>query len=246
MPHTPAVNTRTFRALDERPTDVETTLIGSSSLVSPAASRTGRIALFAAGTMLTAIGVAAMIEAHLGAGPGDVMIGAMASMIGVSHGTAAQAMQAAFILVALSLGRRPGPGTLASLLLLGPTINLAILLLPAPVASTPRVAMAIVGLLATGVGVGLTIGARFGPSTGELWADAVSSKTGSDKQRVRWALEATLVGLGFVFGGPVGVVTIVFALTIGPLIDIGTRLAASVRGVTRKQWERSALRFSRL
>jgi uncharacterized membrane protein YczE len=240
------MDTRSFRALEKRPDDLETALIGSSFLVSTAVSRTGRIGLFVAGTMLTAVGVAAMILAQFGAGPGDVMIGAMATMIGISHGTAAQAMQAAFILVALGLGRRPGPGTIASLLVLGPSINLALLLIPVPVAVTPRVALAVTGLLATGVGVGLTIGARFGPSTGELWADAVSSKTGSDKQHVRWALEATLVSLGFVFGGPVGVVTIVFALTIGPLIDVGTRIAASVRGATRRQWERSALRFSRL
>lgn len=240
------MNTRTFRALPGRPNDLETTLEGSSLLVSPAASRAGRVALFAAGTMLTALGVAAMLQAQLGAGPGDVMIGAMASMIGIAHGTAAQAMQAGFILVALGLGRRPGPGTLASMLLLGPSINIALVLIPVPVAIPAKAILALLGLLATGVGVGLTIGARFGPSTGELWADAVSSKTGSEKQHVRWALEGTLVALGFIFGGPIGLVTIVFALTVGFLIDVGTRLAASVRGASRRQWERSALRFSRL
>jgi len=215
--------------------------------MAPAAVRLpGRAALFSSGIVTAGLGIAALLRADLGTGPGDVMIGAMAAQIGVSHGTAAQAMAAGFIIVAMVLGGRPGPGTFATAIFLGPIINVAFLALPVPGSLVARAVLASAGLAAMGLGVGLSIGARFGPSTGELWADAVARRLGTNKQTVRLSLEVTLVALGFVLGGPVGVVTIVTAVAIGPLIDLGTRMAIQVSGASARQWERSTRRLSRL
>ncbi|MDX1509841.1 MAG: hypothetical protein R3249_00700 [Nitriliruptorales bacterium] len=239
------MDTRTLQAIPIGRVASLTPVVEARSNVPDAVRVPARTVLFAAGLVTAGTGVAALLRADLGTGPGDVMIGAMAAQIGVSHGTAAQALATAFIIVAMLLGRRPGPGTIATAALLGPIINVALAVLPFPGSFAARVAFAAIGMIAMGVGVGVAIGARFGPSTGELWADAVAARLGADKQTVRLSLEATLVVLGIALGGPVGIVTLVIGFTIGPLIDLGTRIARQVSGASARQWERSVLRFSR-
>lgn len=240
------MDTMTLQALPIRRTEISGAPDLHGQVVPRSVAIPGRAALLAAGIVIAGAGVAALIRAGLGTGPGDVMIGALAGQLEVSHGVAAQAVAIAFVVVAVVLGRRPGPGTIATALLLGPVVDVAMLVVVTPGSMPLRVLQSLAGFIAMGIGVGIVIGARFGPSTGELWADAVSAHLRMDKQHVRWWLEATLLTVGMVLGGPAGAMTLLIALFIGPLVDLGRQAAGHITGVTAEQWSRSTRRFSRL
>jgi len=87
-----------------------------------------------------------------------------------------------------------------------------------------RVAMIhVAAVVVVGLGAGALIVSRLGAGSGELLASAASDRTGRPEPGLRMAFELTWLGVGVVLGGPIGVGTVLVALTIGPAVAVGYR-----------------------
>jgi uncharacterized membrane protein YczE len=188
--------------------------------------RSARVALLVVGSVVIAAGVAVMLWTRLGPGPLDVFIGAVRVRTGLSLTLAVWLVMASLIGVAWLLGRRPGPGTLASPLIAGPAMQAFFSLLDGiepPDAFVLVTAIHVAAVFVVGLGAGALIVSRLGAGSGELLASAASDRTGRAEPGIRMAFELTWLGVGVLLGGPIGVGTVLVALTIGPAVAVGYR-----------------------
>ena len=78
--------------------------------------------------------------------------------------------------------------------------------------------MFIFGLLLLAFATGLYIAADFGPGPRDGLMTGLVRRTGWKVWIVRTLIEGSVLLVGFVLGGPVGVGTVLFAFGVGPLI----------------------------
>ena len=133
---------------------------------------------------------------------------------------------ASMIGAAWLLGRRPGPCTLVSPLSAGPAMQSFVSLLDAvepPDAFVLVAAIHVAAVFVVGLGAGALIVSRLGAGSGELLASAASDRTGRSEPRIRMAFELAWLVVGVMLGGPIGVGTVLVALTIGPAVAVGYR-----------------------
>ena len=188
--------------------------------------RSARVGLLVVGSMAIAAGVAVMLWTRLGPGPLDVFIGAVRVRTGLSLTLAVWLVIASLIGAAWLLGRRPGPGTLASPLIVGPAMQAFVSLLDGiepPEAFVPVAVIHVAAVFVVGLGAGALIVSRLGAGSGELLASAASDRTGRPEPRIRMAFELAWLAVGVMLGGPIGVGTVLVALTIGPAVAVGYR-----------------------
>lgn len=197
-----------------------------------------RVALLVSGSLVIAAGVAVMLWTGLGPGPLDVFIGAIRVRTGLSLTFSVWLVIGSLIGAAWLMGRRPGPGTLVSPFIVGPSMQAALSVLdrvepPEALAIVLLVHVAAVFVL--GVGAGALIVSGLGAGSGELLAAAASDRSGRPEPRIRMGFELTWLVAGVGLGGPIGIGTVVVALTIGPAVMVGYRAvdAAAVSCRTR-------------
>lgn len=180
----------------------------------PVARRLGTLAV---GLVLVGTGVALMIRGELGVAPYDVLMTGIVELTGIDIGLAAMVLPLGFTLLGWALGRRPGPGTVISVLLVGPILGLVLSLLPAVGALPPRLALFAVGFPLVVAGITAVVIADTGPGPAEIVMLAIHDK-GYPLAPVRTGIELTCVAVGWVIGGQVGAGTVFVALVIGPLL----------------------------
>jgi uncharacterized membrane protein YczE len=84
-------------------------------------------------------------------------------------------------------------------------------------------------VLGNGVATGLYIGAGLGPGTRDGLSTGIAGR-GHSMRVVRTSIEATVLVTGFLLGGTVGVGTLLYALSIGPITHITIPALAIDRG----------------
>ena len=118
------------------------------------------------------------------------------------------------------LGERPGIGTLLNVVLIGTATNIGIALLPTGVGVGFQLAMMIVGLVTIGIGSGLYLAADLGPGPRDGLMTGIHRRFGWSIRRARTFVEVTVLVLGWLLGGTIGLGTLAFAFGIGPLVQI--------------------------
>lgn len=177
-----------------------------------------RLARCGAGLAVFGAGIAAIIDADLGAAPWDVFHQGVAERTGVAVGTVIVITGLALLLLWIPLRQRPGIGTLLNAVEIGLVVNLLEPALPAPASVPAQVLYLAVGLIAMGIGSGLYIGAGLGPGPRDGLMMGLSQR-GISVRLARTVIEATVLVAGLLLGGTVGVGTVAFTLGIGPLVQ---------------------------
>ncbi len=165
------------------------------------------------------IGIALMADADLGLGPWDVLHQGLSVHTGLTLGVLNIAVGAVVLLLWVPLRQRPGIGTVLNVLVIGAVVDLTLALLPDLGPLAVRTAAMLGGVVLMGVGSGLYIGAGLGPGPRDGLMTGVAAR-GHTVRSVRTALEVTVLVLGWLLGGTVGVGTVVLALAIGPLVQL--------------------------
>jgi uncharacterized membrane protein YczE len=168
------------------------------------------------GIPVLGVGVALTLEARLGVSPYDVMHQGIAHRTGLSVGTVVILVGLVILLFWIPLRQRPGIGTVLNTLTVGLVIDLALRVVPEPDLLAARIPLLLVGILVTGLGMGLYIGAGLGPGPRDGLMTGIAAR-GHPIWAVRTVLELTALAAGWVLGGNVGVGTVLFAFSIGPL-----------------------------
>lgn len=171
------------------------------------------------GLTLCGFAIAMMIRADLGLGPWDVLHQGVSVTTGISVGRAAIGVGAAVLLLWFPLRQRPGIGTLTNVLWIGSALDLALWLMPNVESLPSRWALLIAGPPVFAIGVALYIGAGVGPGPRDGIMTGLAQR-GVPIAAARTGIELTALAIGWALGGTVGVGTLYFALTIGPMIHV--------------------------
>ncbi|MEU0487821.1 hypothetical protein ABZ249_01235 [Nocardiopsis sp. NPDC006139] len=175
-----------------------------------------RYTALTAGLALFGLGVALMVRADLGMSSWDVLHQGLAHRTGLPLGGVVIGVGALVLLLWLPLRQRPGPGTVANVLLVGPAVEVSLALLPDPQSLLWRWALLAAGVVLTAAATALYVGAGLGPGPRDGLMTGLAAR-GLSIARARTAIELSVLVLGWLFGGSVGVGTVLFALAVGPL-----------------------------
>jgi len=175
-----------------------------------------RLPRLLAGIGALAGGVALLVQAHLGLDAYDVLHQGLAQLTGLSFGTVVVLVGLVVLVLWIPVGQRLGLGTIANVLMVGPLIDVALRVLPAPGALVWRWPMLLGGIVLAALGTGLYIGAGLGPGPRDGLMTGLAAR-GHPLWAVRTGLELSALSVGWALGGDVGVGTVLFALSIGPL-----------------------------
>lgn len=185
---------------------------------------TRRVLQLLIGLFLYGIGIAFIIRGVLGAAPWDVLTQGITTHIPLSFGMITIIVSGIVLLMWIPLRQRLGIGTVLNALLVGPSADIGFLLIPEVDALWVRVLFFIVGLTVLAAATGLYIGTHFGPGPRDGLMTGLHRVTGRPIWMVRTALEVTVVLIGWLLGGDVGVGTVAFALLIGPMCQFFMRV----------------------
>ncbi len=175
------------------------------------------------GLFLCAVGILCFLEARLGLPPWDVLHQGIARKTPLSFGAANEVVGVIVLVVAWSLGARIWIGTVANAVLIGSFI---ILLQPLHAVQSlsdwplvPRLALLAFGLVCFGVGTAFYIGANLGAGPRDSLMLVGSKRTGVRIGLMRAMLEISVLVVGVLLGGSVGLGTVAFATLIGPSVE---------------------------
>lgn len=171
------------------------------------------------GIVLLGSGIALMVRARLGLSPWDVLHQGISNQTGIDFGTVVILVGAAVLVAWIPLRQRLGVGTVLNTLLVGLVADGVLRLVPTPGPLEPRVVLLVGGVIVVGLGTGMYIGAGLGPGPRDGLMTAISAR-GAPIWAVRTVLEVCALGAGWILGGDVGVGTLLFAFSIGPLAHL--------------------------
>jgi uncharacterized membrane protein YczE len=166
-----------------------------------------------------AVSMVLMVEARLGNQPWDVFHQGIAVRTGLSLGMVTIIVGAVVLLLWWPLRQRPGLGTLSNVLVIGAVFDLADAVIPTPSLLWQRIGFLVAGVLLCAVASGLYIGARLGPGPRDGLMTGLAAR-GHSIRLARTVIEVSVVAVGFLLGGTLGIGTIVYALAIGPLVQL--------------------------
>jgi uncharacterized membrane protein YczE len=170
------------------------------------------------------LSMAVMVRAGLGLDPWDVFHQGLARHTGVTIGAACAVVGVVVLLAWIPLRTRPGIGTIANVIVISVTVDAALAVLPAPTSLPVRVAMMVTAVVLNAFSTVLYIGAALGPGPRDGLMTGLVVRTGLSVRLVRTSIEATVLAVGWLLGGTVGVGTVLYAFGIGPLVQLFLRL----------------------
>lgn len=175
-----------------------------------------------AGLFCYGLAMSLLIQSGLGLGPWDAFHVGLSTWTGIGIGVIIAVVGLILIVGTLFIGVRPGPGTLANMVLVGAFLEL---LLPVVPEATRWTALPyhLGGILLTGIATGLYIAPGLGKGPRDGLMLGVAQRTGWAVRHVRAGIELTVLLLGWAMGGRIGIGTILFALGIGPATEWGLR-----------------------
>ncbi len=172
------------------------------------------------GLVAYGIGMAFMVRARLGNMPWDVFHQGVARHTGLSMGTVVIVAGALVLLLWIPLRQRPGIGTVSNVVVIGLALDATLAVLPAPHPMAARIGFLAFGILLNGLASGLYIGAALGPGPRDGLMTGLVARTGRSIRLIRTGLELAVVLTGWLLGGTLGIGTLAYALTIGPLVQV--------------------------
>lgn len=179
-----------------------------------------RFAQLLAGLALYGLSLAMIIRSSLGNAPWDVLHQGMARIWPISIGAAVIVMSVVVLAAWVPLRERPGAGTVANAILVGLAADAGLALIVQPVGTGPRAALLAAGIALNALATALYLGARLGAGPRDGLMTGLHRRTGLPLGLVRLGLEVGVVGAGFALGGTVGLGTVLYAVAIGPLVQV--------------------------
>lgn len=181
---------------------------------------TRRLLQLFTGLAMYGVSLAMFIRAGLGLDPWDVFHQGVAGRTGLSIGAVVIIVSFLVLLLWIPLKQWPGFGTLCNAVLVGVFADIGLALIPAFSQVGGQIALLAGAVLLNGIASACYIGARFGPGARDGLMTGLARRTGWSVRVSRTLIEVVVLGAGWLLGGSVGVGTVVYALAIGPLVQL--------------------------
>jgi uncharacterized membrane protein YczE len=178
-----------------------------------------RITRCVTGLALFGVGISLQIESRLGNPPWDVFHQGVANQVGLGIGTVIILTGIALlVLFWIPLRQKPGLGTVLNALEIGLVANVVLDAIPRVETMALRIPMLLGGILLVALGSALYIGSGLGPGPRDGIMTGLAAR-GIQIRVARTFIEVTVLVVGWLLGGQVGVGTVLFAIAIGPLVQ---------------------------
>ncbi|WP_327143580.1 membrane protein YczE [Nocardia sp. NBC_01327] len=179
-----------------------------------------RLVALYVGLWLYGLSMAVMLRAALGLDPWDVFHQGVAGHVSLSFGTIVAITGAVVLLAWIPLRQMPGLGTISNVVVIGVSVDVGLRALPHLDGLWLRVVAMGAAVVLNAIATVLYIGAGMGPGPRDGLMTGLVRRTGRPVWIVRTCLEVTVLAIGWVLGGSVGIGTLVYAFGIGPLIHL--------------------------
>ena len=185
---------------------------------------TRRWLLLFSGLPCFGFGIALMVQAGLGLGPWESLHQGISLHTGIPIGTVSILLGAPILALWLPLGERIGIGTLLNVVCIGMVTNLSLMFLPRFSLLGLQLVQMALGIVIIGIGSGLYLSARLGAGPRDGVMMGLTRRTGWSVRVTRTIIELTVLVIGFLLGGSIGIGTLAFAFGIGPVVQIVFKL----------------------
>jgi len=176
------------------------------------------------GLTLFGLGEGLLIVSFTGASPWSVLAQGISLNINLSIGTITLLISIAVLILWIPLGLKPGMGTIFNALIIAFMIDLCIEFIPTPTNYTNQILLAVLSVLAVGIGGGIYLISNLGAGPRDGLMIGLQKLTKLPIAAVRGTLEISVVSIGWYLGGTVGIGTLLFAFGIGPCVALGLYL----------------------
>ena len=180
----------------------------------------GRLPRCVGGLAMFGVGIACIVRADLGLAPWDVFHQGVSELTGVSLGLVIILTGVALLLLWIPLRQRVGIGTVLNALEIGVVVDITLAVVPETDALVLRWLLLVGGIGLIAVGSGLYIGSGLGAGPRDGLMVGLNERFGWSIRVSRTVVEVAALLSGWALGGSVGVGTVVFAISIGPLAHI--------------------------
>ena len=181
--------------------------------------RVRRLIQLYVGLTLYGVSAAMLLLAGLGVDPWDVLHQGLSRRLGLGIGTWVIIVGALVLLLWIPLRQLPGFGTLSNALAIGLVVNVVLATVPPVHGLAARLVVMASGVVLNGIATGLYIGAGLGPGPRDGLMTGLAAR-GYSIRVVRTGIELSVLLVGWVLGGTVGLGTVVYALGIGPIAHL--------------------------
>ena len=168
------------------------------------------------GLAIFGVGDALLIQSTIGNSPWSVFAQGLSLRTPLSIGEATGITSIAVLLLWIPLKERPGFGTLANIAVIAVFVQIGVDHIPKVEMDIPlQLLYVLIGIGLVGMGSALYITCGLGPGPRDGLMTSIHNKTGIRIARVRLSIEITILIIGALLGGSVGIGTAMFALFIG-------------------------------
>ncbi|GAA3638257.1 membrane protein [Lentzea roselyniae] len=179
-----------------------------------------RLSQLFAGLWLYGASMGMHIRSTLGLDPWDVLHEGLARRTGLSFGLITAITGVLVLLVWIPLKQKPGVGTIANVVVIAISVDVTLAIIPAPQELLPRIVLLVLGIVLNAVAFAAYVGSRLGPGPRDGMVTGFCRRTGVSLRLTRTVVELLVLGTGWLLGGTVGIGTILYAVSIGPLAQL--------------------------
>jgi uncharacterized membrane protein YczE len=176
------------------------------------------------GLMIFGLGEAILVAAGVGVSPWTVFAQGVTNVTGWSLGFASFVISVSVLLLWIPLKQSPGIGTVLNAVIIALMLEYVLVFLPTFETYAANALLAVVGVLVTAFGGAIYLVANLGPGPRDGLMTGLQSATGKPIALVRTGLELSVVMIGWLLGGTLGLGTVFYAFGIGPALAIGMLL----------------------
>ena len=185
-----------------------------------------RVAILFFGLAIFGLGDALVVQSNLGNAPWTVFAQGLSLKTGLSLGWATFVTGCFVLLLWIPLRERPGFGTLSNIVIISAAIEFGVSVFPLQETLIGGLASALIGIALVGLGSALYITCGLGPGPRDGAMTGIHQRTGVRVGRVRMGIEVTVLVVGALLGGKIGLGTALFALLIGQSVAISFGIVA--------------------
>ena len=178
--------------------------------------------LLCIGLSFFGFGESLLIHSTIGVSPWTVLAEGLSIKLNWSVGFATFIVSVLVLSSWILLKQKPGIGTLLNIIIIAGMIDISLFFFDFSTnIFLVNVLTGILGVLFVGVGSGIYLIANLGPGPRDGLMTGLQRVTNFPIAWVRASIEITVVILGWILGGTVGVGTLIFAFGIGPSVAFG-------------------------
>ena len=187
-----------------------------------------RVSVLFFGLFIFGLGDSLLIQSEIGNAPWSVLAQGISNRLDITMGWSTFAISSLVLLLWIPLREKPGFGTLSNIALIAAAIQVGVTIFPAPDSYLVGIIYCLIGIGMVGVGSSLYITCGLGPGPRDGLMTALHHRSGIRIGRVRLGIEGSVLVMGWLLGGTVGLGTLLFATLIGQSIAVALGVVSRV------------------